>query len=204
MAKNKATDKFININRIESAKVNGYQVRIREYTPFVGGLSSTSLKEALKKRNEFYESNHYMPPGIARHHMKESVPDLERTTGWHGLSYTIANEASGPLIISCTARHLATGKPHTISIRVHLHKTDKKAMNFSVKARNRNVEQYNKIVDAYNEMLYPTMIKYARREARTLTPCMHDLKGFDIKLWKKALNAVYPLGLASSTEAIEK
>ena len=193
--------KFININRIESPKVNGYQVRIREHTPFVGGLTASSLKEALKLRNEFYETNHYIPPGIARQHMKSSVRDDERTTGWHGLSYTIANEASSPLIISCTARHLKTGKPHTISVRIHLYKTEKKAMAHAIAARNHNVEQYNMIVDAYNELLYPTAMKYARRELRTLKPCLSELKGFNEKLWAKALNSVFPLGLISSTEA---
>jgi len=200
MAK-KTAPKFININRIEAEKVKGYQVRIRDFTPFMGGLTPESLKEALKTRNSYYESNNYIPPGIARQHMKPCVRDEERTTGWHGLSYTIANEASGPLIVSCTARHLRTGKPHTISIRVHLYKSDEKALAYAVKARNQNVDQYNRIVDVYNELLLPKAIKLARREARTLEPCLHELKGFDEKLWAKALNIVFPLGLISSVEA---
>jgi len=197
----KTTPKFININRIEAEKVKGYQVRIRDFTPFMGGLTPESLKEALKTRNNYYESNNYIPPGIARQQMKPSVRDEECTTGWHGLSYTIANEPSGPLIISCTARHLQTGKPHTISVRVHLYKSDEMALKHAVKARNQNVDQYNSIVDAYNELLFPKAIKLARREAKTLEPCLHELKGFDEKLWKKALKLVYPLGLISSVEA---
>ncbi len=200
MAK-KTAPKFININRIEAEKVKGYQVRIRDFTPFVGGLTPTSLKEALKIRNNYYETNDYIPPGIARQQMKPCVRDAERTTGWHGLSYTIANEASGPLIISCTARHLRTGKPHTISVRVHLYKSDEKALKHAVKARNHNVDQYNKIVDVYNELLLPSAIKLARKEARTLEPYLQELKGFNEKLWTKALNIVFPLGLISSVEA---
>ena len=186
-------NKFLNISRIESESVNGYQVKYsvnkREYQPFFGFTDENALKKCLQARNELYRELGF-PKAILLSEIPINVRSPNSSTGWHGIydreevDYRRGTSVS---VISISIRNLKTGKPTNRSFRKSHYKTEKACLNAAKRFRRENLAAYNAIVRKYNELVIAGAEQLIEEEVKTLKSRLHTLKGFDAKLWQQAV-----------------
>jgi hypothetical protein len=184
--------KFLNISRIESESVNGYQVKYsvnkHEYQPFFGFSDKDALKKCLQARNALYREY-----GFPRSILLKEIPINKRSskssTGWHGIydreevDYRRGTSVS---VISVSIRNLETAKPTNRSFRKAHYKSDRACLNAAKRFRKNNLTKYNAIVRRYNDSVVQEAEHLMEEEVRTLKPCLNHLKGLDLDRWNKA------------------
>lgn len=183
---------FLNISRIESDSVNGYQVKYsvakREYQPFFGFADEDALKHCLMARNALYRE-HGFPRSVLLEEIPISKHSSKSSTGWHGIydreevDYRRGTSVS---VISVSIRNLQTAKPTNRSFRKQHYKTEKACLNAAKRFRKNNLTSYNAIVRRYNESIVNEAEHLIDEETRTLESHLHQLKGFDPARWGRA------------------
>lgn len=184
--------KFLNISRIESESVNGYQVKYsvdkREYQPFFGFSDKDALKKCLLARNALYRE-HGFPRAILLEEIPISKRSAKSSTGWHGIydreevDYRRGTSVS---VISVSIRNLESAKPTNRSFRKLHYKSDQACLNAAKRFRKLNLAQYNAIVRRYNESVIKEAEVLMEEEVETLKPRLNKVKGFDSQRWEKA------------------
>lgn len=184
--------KFLNISRIESESVNGYQVKYsvdkHEYQPFFGFSDKDALKKCLQARNALYREY-----GFPRSILLKEIPINKRSTksstGWHGIydreevDYRRGTSVS---VISVSIRNLETAKPTNRSFRKTHYKSDRACLNAAKRFRKNNLTKYNAIVKRYNDSVVKEAERLINEEVKTLKPCLNHLKGLDLGRWNTA------------------
>ena len=185
-------DKFLNISRIESESVNGFQVKYsvnkREYQPFFGFTDANALKKCLMARNELYREYGF-PKAILLDEIPINVRSKKSSTGWHGIydreevDYRRGTSVS---VVSISIRNLQTGKPTNRSFRKSHYKSERACLNAAKRYRKENLATYNAIVREYNELVIADAQRLIKEEVKTLKSRLHNLRGFDPKRWLRA------------------
>ncbi len=184
--------KFLNISRIESESVNGYQVKYsvdkHEYQPFFGFSDKDALKKCLQARNSLYREF-----GFPRSILLKEIPINKRSTksstGWHGIydreevDYRRGTSVS---VISVSIRNLETAKPTNRSFRKTHYKSERACLNAAKRFRKNNLTKYNAIVKIYNDSVVQEAERLIDEEVKTLRPCLNPLKGLDSERWNRA------------------
>jgi hypothetical protein len=190
--------KFLNISRIESESVNGYQVKYsvdkREYQPFFGFSDKDALKKCLLARNALYRE-HGFPRAILLEEIPISKRSTKSSTGWHGIydreevDYRRGTSVS---VISVSIRNLESAKPTNRSFRKLHYKSDQACLNAAKRFRKLNLAKYNAIVSRYNESVIKEAEVLIDEEVETLEPRLNKLKGFDPQRWEMAYELEIP------------
>ena len=197
---------FCNISQHNSDKIKGYQVRAtvngKEVQPFFGGTTDTSLKAALKERNQIWKTNGITARNILMNPLKGTVKSKESSSGWHGIYDKTEVERGGSAcdVYAVHLRNLVTGKPTNRAFRKHLYKKPELALREAKALRKRNIEAFNLMVADYNEIAFSEAMKFANKEVRQLEPCLNELVGFNKKRWDKVFKKHFPKGLNSAID----